>query len=142
MAAKGILIQTLNLSFSLSIRSINIGACTTEENLVGGKVNHIMVRYHALRLQCCGGMTNHHCFCARWCKFSCSIPYEKCEIILAKLLLKFNPVSSVKDSFKRHSFLSVNNKVTPLDSGAPHLALNLGIVSMILFQSAHNNNNK
>ena len=83
-------------------------------------------------------MTNHHCFCTWWCKFSCSILYEMCKIILAKLLLKLNPISSVKgDSFNRHAFLCVDDKVTPLGFGASHLALNLGIVSMILFQFGH-----
>lgn len=76
-------------------------------------------------------MTIHHCFCTWWCKFRCSILYEMCEILLTKLLLKLNPVTSVKgNSFNWHSFFGVNKKVTPLCTSTAHLALNLGIVSM------------
>ena len=57
-------------------------------------------------------MTNHHCFCTWWCKFSCRILNKVFEIIVAKLPLKLHPVTSVKgNSFNWHSFFGVHNKV-------------------------------
>ena len=89
-------------------------------------------------LWCCRRVTNHHCFCTWRCKFSCSILDEVCEIVLQELLLKLNPVPSVKgDSFNRHSFFGVNNKIAPSSTSTAHLALNLGVVRMISFQFAH-----
>lgn len=91
------------------------------------------MRYYALNVWfwCFCRMTIHHCFCTWWCKFSCSILNEMCEILLTKLLLKLNPVTSVKgNSFNWHPFFGVNKKVTPLCTSTAHLALNLGIVSM------------